>query len=343
MALAKSSLRFAWLHFRFGIVLLGLILVAHDRFIEAFDRMDLIASDLRINTIAPHPSSGVIAIAAIDDKSITQLGQWPWPRIVLARLTDALKDYQVKVIGFDAIFSEADKSDVSRGEISQKLAQRGLSGQSISDVLGPSNDEAFANAMKSQSLTVLGYAFQSHHFQSHYLDRTSGFIDKIRPPGPQGYGIVRQAPGKPHDLITALAYQPPYALLDNAAHSIGYFDVDADVGGEIRGELTVIRFDGRYCVPIFMAVADAFANGAPMMLGVDRIGVSGVSLAGVQIPVDERGQMLINFRRGIDPFPHYSISDIINHKIAPEKLAGKNSLGRPTAPGTSTRRGSPLI
>ena len=137
MASAKSSLRFSWRTFLFGIVLLGFMFVAHDRFIEAFERMDLIAYDLRINTVAPHPSSGVIAIAAIDDRSITQLGQWPWPRIVLARLIDALKDYKVKVIGFDAIFSEADKSDVARGDISQKLAQLGLTGKSIRDVLGP--------------------------------------------------------------------------------------------------------------------------------------------------------------------------------------------------------------
>src|SRR5580693_4259248 len=182
MASSKGShptLRFSWRTFLFGIVLLGLLFVSRDRFHDAFERMDLIAYDLRINTITPHPSTGMVVIATIDDRSIAHLGQWPWPRLVLSRLVDALKDYQVKVIGFDAIFSEADKSDVARGDISQKLAQRGLSGQSISDVLGPSNDEAFANAMKSQGLTVLGYAFQSHHFQSHYVDKTSGFIDKI--------------------------------------------------------------------------------------------------------------------------------------------------------------------
>ena len=204
MASAKSSHpRFSWRTFLFGIVLLGFMFVAHDRFHDAFKRMDLIAYDLQINTVPPRHSSGVIAIAAIDDRSITQLGQWPWPRIVLARLVDALKDYKVKVIGFDAIFSEADKSDVARGDISQKLAALGLTGQSIRDVLGPSNDEAFAKAMKSQGQTVLGYAFQSHFFETQSVDRTVGFLDKIRPPGPLAYGIVRQAPGKPHDLIKA--------------------------------------------------------------------------------------------------------------------------------------------
>ena len=346
MASAKPSriaLRFSWRTFLFGIVLLGFLFVAHDRFHDAFERMDLIAYDLRINTVAPHPSSGLIAIAMIDDRSIAQLGQWPWPRLVLAQLIDALKDYKVKVIGFDAIFSEADKSDVARAEISKKLAGLGLKEPVIREILGPSNDEAFAAAMKSQGQTVLGYAFQTHHLKTHAgTAKTAGNLDKIRPPGPLVYGIVRQAPGKPHDLIQAQAYQPPYLLLNDAAHSIGYFDVDADADGEIRTEMTVIRFDGHYCVPLFIALADAFAGGAPMALGVDPEGVTGVSVAGVRIPVDDDGRMLVNFRRGADPFPYYSISDIINHKIAPEKLAGKIVLVGATAHGLGDRGVTPV-
>ena len=344
MASSKSShFRFSWRTFLFGIVLLGLIFVAHDRFHDAFERMDLIAYDLRINTIAPHSSTGLLAIAAIDDRSIAQLGQWPWPRIVLARLVDALKDYKVKVIGFDAIFSEADKSDVSRGDISQKLAALGLTGQSIRDVLGPSNDEAFSKAMKSQTQTVLGYAFQTHHLKGHIgVARTAGFLDKIRAPGPLAYGIIRRAGGNPHDLIEAQAYEPPTALLNESAVSIGFFDVDADIDGEIRKEMTVIHFDGQYCAPLFIAITDAFAERAAMVLGLDPDGVSGVSIAGVRIPVDDDGRMLVNFRRGVDPFPYYSISDIINHKIAPEKLAGKIVLVGATAHGLGDRAVTPV-
>jgi adenylate cyclase len=344
MASAKSShLRFSWRTFLFGIVLLGFTFVAHDRFHAAFERTDLIAYDLQINTISPHPSSGAIAIATIDDRSISQLGQWPWPRAVLGRLVDALKDYKVRVIGFDAIFSEADKGDVTRSDISQKLAALGLSGQSIRDVLGPSNDEAFAKAMKAQGQTVLGYAFQAHHLKGHMgAPKTAGFLDQIRAPGPLTYGIIRRAPGKPHDLIEARAYEPPTALLNDAATSIGFFDIDADVDGEIRTEMTVVHFDGQYCAPLFIAVTDAFANRAPMVLGLDQDGVSGVSIAGVRIPVDDDGRMLVNFRRGANPFPYYSISDIINHKIAPEKLEGKIVLVGATAHGLGDRGVTPV-
>src|SRR5271170_3517988 len=275
------ALKFSWRTFLFGIVLLGFWFAFHERFHLAFERMDLTAYDLGINTVPPRPSAGVITIAAVDDKGIAQLGQWPWPRIVLARLVDALRDYKVKVIGFDAIFSEADKSDVSRGQTSQKLSELGLTPDTIRDVLGPSNDEAFAKAMKNQSLTVLGYAFQSHRFQSHFgTDEVAGYLDTIRPPGPLGYGIVRRTPGKSHDLIKAHSYEPPSALLEDAAHSTGFFDVDADADGVIRTEMTVIRFNDRYCVPLFLALADAYAGDATMMLGVDENGVAGVSLAG---------------------------------------------------------------
>jgi adenylate cyclase len=344
MASAKSShLRFSWRTFLFGIVLLGFMFVAHDRFHSAFERMDLIAYDLRINTVSAHASSGAIVIATIDDRSISQLGQWPWPRLVLGRLVEALKDYKVKVIGFDAIFTEADKSDVARSDISQKLAALGLTGPSIRDVLGPSNDEAFAKAMKSQGQTVLGYAFQTHHLKGHIgAGRTAGFLDQIRAPGPLTYGIIRRAPGNPHDLIEASAYQPPTALLNDAANSIGFFDIDADVDGEIRTEMTVIHFDGQYCVPLFIAVTDAYANKAAMVLGLDQEGVSGVAVAGVRIPVDDDGRMLVNFRRGADPFPYYSISDIINHKVPPEKLEGKIVLVGATAHGLGDRAVTPV-
>jgi adenylate cyclase len=346
MAKAKPSrpaLKFSLRTFLFGIVLLGLMFVVHDRFHNAFERMDLIAYDLRINTLATRPSSGVIAIATVDDRSIAQLGQWPWPRIVLARFVDALKDYKVKVIGFDAIFSEADKGDVARGQISQKLAGLGLTEQSIRDVLGHSNDEAFANAMKSQGQTVLGYAFQTHRLKGETgAAMTAGYLESIRTPGPLTYGIIRRASGTIHDLIEAHAYEPPTQLLNDAAHSIGFFDVDADADGEIRTEMTVISFDGKFCVPLFIAVADAYAEGAPMILGLDTDGVSGLSVAGVRIPVDDDGKMLINFRRGADPFPYYSIADIINHTIAPEKLAGKIVLVGATAHGLGDRGVTPV-
>jgi serine phosphatase RsbU (regulator of sigma subunit)/CHASE2 domain-containing sensor protein len=48
-------------------------------------------------------------VVAIDDRSIEALGQWPWPRTVLARLIDAIARYQPAAIGVDILMPEVDR------------------------------------------------------------------------------------------------------------------------------------------------------------------------------------------------------------------------------------------
>jgi hypothetical protein len=48
-------------------------------------------------------------VVAIDDRSIEALGQWPWPRTILARLIDAIATYQPAAIGVDILMPEVDR------------------------------------------------------------------------------------------------------------------------------------------------------------------------------------------------------------------------------------------
>ena len=50
-----------------------------------------------------------IAVIAIDEQSIANIGRWPWPREVQAKLIDQLAAAKAKVIGNTVIFSEAQK------------------------------------------------------------------------------------------------------------------------------------------------------------------------------------------------------------------------------------------
>ena len=59
------------------------------------------------STLRQDLSSGrEMAIIAIDNNSIEQLGRWPWPRTRIAKLLDKLKEAQAGVIGLDIIYSE---------------------------------------------------------------------------------------------------------------------------------------------------------------------------------------------------------------------------------------------
>src|SRR5262249_43913263 len=66
------------------------------------------AYDLGVKTTSKTPSDKV-AIIAIDDQSIANIGRWPWPREVQAKLTDQLVAAKAKVIGNTTFFFEAQK------------------------------------------------------------------------------------------------------------------------------------------------------------------------------------------------------------------------------------------
>ncbi len=330
-----------------GIVILAALFVFNWLHPAVFDLADLKASDLRMYVTRPPPPTGAVAIAAIDDKSIAELGHWPWPRSVEGRLNDALRDYKAAIVGYDVLFSEHDEDDVRAAQIATRLKALGVGAAAIEQTLGPGNDLAFAKAVKDQGATFLSYAFESHQ-----LDLKNGKplltgpvatgykTEPLQPP-PLGYNLVRELPGAAPVLIGARAYLPPIPVLNSAARGTGFVDIEADSDGVLRSEIAVIRFGKRYCVPLYLALTAAYLKDAPLRLAVGAEGVSQVTLGDEEIPVDELGRMLINFRGPPGTFPAYSISDLIAHRVPPAAVAGKIILVGLTAHALGDRKVTP--
>ena len=57
------------------------------------------------NLLRTHPPSGEIVVAAINDESSVQLGEWPWPRRVQAKLIDKLHAAGARRITYDLLFT----------------------------------------------------------------------------------------------------------------------------------------------------------------------------------------------------------------------------------------------
>src|SRR6185437_15078952 len=97
-------------------VVIGLFVVATITYFNRAGRLESIelsASDRLIyRPGALQPPTGTVVIARIDDKSIAELGRWPWGRDVEARLVHALIDYHAGVVGFDVMMPERDSADV---------------------------------------------------------------------------------------------------------------------------------------------------------------------------------------------------------------------------------------
>ena len=50
-----------------------------------------------------------VVIVDIDEASLKEIGQWPWPRTVVADLVTRLREAGAVAIGFDIIFAEPDR------------------------------------------------------------------------------------------------------------------------------------------------------------------------------------------------------------------------------------------
>jgi adenylate cyclase len=271
------------------------------------------------------------------------LGRFPWPRSLEAQLVEALTDYQAGVVGFDIFFSEDDPADVAREAISARLKSAGVQSATIASTLGTGNDLAFARTVREQRSTYFGYGFGSHTLHGPPSDDSSAYRTTFLRPPPLAYNIVRQEPGGTDYILTANAYLAPIPVLNGAARGTGYVDIDEDEDGVARFYPTVIRFNGRYCAPLFLGLAQAYARNAPLSLDLGGEGVRRVALGTRTIPVDESGRMMVHYRGPPgEAIRRYSVVDIINRRVAVSELRGKIVIVGVTAHALGDRFVTPV-
>jgi adenylate cyclase len=93
-----------------------------------------------------------VTIVDLDEKSLATLGQWPWPRTLVADLVDRLMAEGVAAIAFDIVFAEPDR--LSPGHYADLALDLPLA---VREELKSrqSNDESFAKSLR-RARVVLG-------------------------------------------------------------------------------------------------------------------------------------------------------------------------------------------
>lgn len=108
------------------------------------------------NKLAPRPAGSGVIIVDIDEDSLKKLGQWPWPRTVLAEMTRKLHDLGAKSIAFDMVFAEADRTspELIAGALPVTDEFKGVADKLKSM---PNNDLVFAKAVEEADNVVTGF------------------------------------------------------------------------------------------------------------------------------------------------------------------------------------------
>ena len=66
--------------------------------------------DLLLRGHAQPPRADAVVVVDVDEASLAAVGQWPWPRVLLARLTDRLWAAGASVVVYDVVFPEPDRT-----------------------------------------------------------------------------------------------------------------------------------------------------------------------------------------------------------------------------------------
>jgi len=86
------------------------ILISFQSF-SVFESLGRVVYSIQMRMDSPRsPGANVVAIVNIDDKSIKQLGPWPWPRQLIAEMIPILKNNGAKLIALDLLFSEKERN-----------------------------------------------------------------------------------------------------------------------------------------------------------------------------------------------------------------------------------------
>lgn len=313
-------------------------------------QFDDIIYDARLKATAPKTLDDRIVIVDIDEKSLGEVGRWPWSRNRMAQMMNELFDQQkIALLGFDVVFAEADSSSglnqlnaLAHNELKDQAGfserLRGL--QSSLDY-----DGQFAKSLENRAV-VMGY-----YLNSGGEARTSGAL-------PAPVVTTEALRGRSIRSTSWNGYGSNIDVLAKAAPIGGFFNSITDPDGVVRSLPLLAEYKGQYFESLALAMFRMLA-GSPSVVpgfsnekflsqsyqGMDRVLLK-LGDKSLSIPVDERVATLVPFRGkgGVNggSFKYIPASDVLLHRLPPGSLKDKIVLVGTTAPGLLDLRVTPM-
>ncbi|MEQ9491229.1 MAG: adenylate/guanylate cyclase domain-containing protein [Alphaproteobacteria bacterium] len=286
-----------------------------------------------------------VYIVDIDEKSLEEIGQWPWSRVHVARLVAALRSYGAPVVGFDAVFAEPDKTSLP---VIAETA-RGISPEALEEMKqAESNDQLLARILGTQRV-VLGQAasrFDDGREVPDVAQQTSVKAFK---------GLLGANANSAEETMLrfpTLIYNRPE--LEEAATGRAFFSVDEEPDGLVR-RVPMVKFIAGVKKPTLSLEMLRVAFGGNAIVGfIDPGGFQAIGLqipgqGNYRIPVDAKGRLWVYFAKP-DTYNtednsgrmYVSATDIINKRVPKEQLYGRLALVGTSATGLLDIRATPI-
>ncbi len=333
----KSSLKRAqfWRADWFAGVAIVLAVVFLNQATDLIGTLERRFYDFASTSTSRQPSDRV-AIIAIDDQSVANIGRWPWSRDIHAKLIDQLAAAKAKTIVHTVFFIEP---QVDRGlSFIRKMksmlrpggdanGEQAASNAELSKVIAEAElaldtDAVLATSMKNAGNVLVPSVFA--------LGEPQGNPDKPLP----SYALKSAISEKNGFSIAAISGQQPIEVIGMAAAGIGHLNQLTDVDGAVRQEPLLVNYYGNAMPSMALLAAVKSLN---LSSGDVRLNVGeSVQIGKLRVKTDESALMLPQFYKGRDGRPAFSVDsfyDVLNGKIPASKYTDKIVVIGATAAG----------
>jgi len=278
-----------------------------------------------------------VVVVDIDDESLARLGQWPWPRTLVADLVVALRNAGAATVAFDIVFAEPDRTAPALlarqwGDTPAGAAMREL----VASGRATDPDMVLADAMTTMGGVVAGFALTEAGNDGPVLAK-AGFATAGLDPRPF--------------LTTFAGAIPALPALQAAAAGNGCFNVTPEHDGIAR-RVPLLFTHGDTIRPSLAAEALRVAQGAGTYV-VRSVGASGVQgfgqgagvvevrIGDAVLPTDAHGRIWL-YDTGRIPERTVPAWRALAGELPPGRVDGHIALIGTSAAGLKDQRTSPL-
>ncbi|MGD2272629.1 MAG: serine/threonine-protein kinase [Desulfobacterales bacterium] len=326
------------------LILMGMLFEFYPMQFLEYKTYDMLATLRQRKDINP------IVIIGIDDKSIENIGNWPWPRSYIADMIRRLSQYHPKVLGIHLLFSgrELNPGLEEIGEVRKAVHQdsflknRKKTRYRINRILNESEKKLNHDASLIAAVNRAVNAVLPIRFTEGDGDQS----DKAKMPVWLVRQSIKSQPGTSkaatksgqaraagtqtnNDAISAATVISTFGALAVRAGALGHTNVVVDRDGSVRRVPLIIGHQGRYFPSFSLQAAAKYMDGS-----VDDIKPADgkLNFKTLEIPTDGDYRMFVDFDGRQSDFESFSFYDVFNGDIAPDRFRGKIVLLGVTAP-----------
>ncbi|MDB3867197.1 adenylate/guanylate cyclase domain-containing protein [Gammaproteobacteria bacterium] len=269
-----------------------------------------------------------VVIIDIDDRSLAEIGQWPWSRNQLAKLTN--QAYAAAALGFDIVFAEPDRTNPQNFISSYPL------NESLKKELSalPSNDGLFAQAITDHGTVVLGQALNNKN--------------NIKPSKAK-FGLVTQGDDPKQFITNYSGIQHNIKQLESSAAGVGSMSIGNN-DAIVRQLPTFERVDDQLVPSLALEMTRVAVGASTFQIKSSnasseeaygaQTGINNIKLGPLTIPTTPKGNAWVYFAPSKN-ISTISAADVISGAVPPEFFEGKVALVGTSAAGLLDLRSTP--